>query len=753
MKKKVVLRWIICGCIIFISLSFRCSGDSSTDGGNDTVDVVDTEDLNPDLPPPECSSDFDCKGDYIYCNGIEKCINGRCVTQPINCDDGIECTEDTCDEIRKSCIHIPHDELCKDNDLCNGTERCAPANPSADEKGCVKGSPIICDDGDDCTKDYCEASTGNCKIDIKDNDNDGHGDEKCSLCDTNGDRIPDKSCNMCNETDRYCNEIIVGDDCDDESPVTYPQHPEICNDGIDNDCDRKIDSHDDNCEVENYTCNNPFEIVTEGRIIGSTRGIRNNYEISCGISGSPDAVYTFTITEPYDVSIRVTGTTSYIALMSECGNSASELSCNMANIFYFNLQPGTYYLIVDTPQSGNFTLEFNLAPPTTPPVNDTCSNATQLIPEQSISGTTYGANDNTDTFCASGDARDVFYILNLESAHDVIVRVTPQGGSSQPWVELRTNCNDPSSAIKCRLAEGAIRVYNVPAGTIYIVVEGGGRGGDFEIEVNLEPPTPVINVGSNITCNSPTIITGSTVVAGSFNPSNNQLQLGCGYYDSEEIVFQVNLSQPQDILLTVLEGSLYGASIRTICNDENSNILCTAGNFPMRFMGVDQGNYYLIIEKDEWGVNYDFMLSIEYQSPTPSFNVVGNETCATAYDITQPRGVYRGSTQGMVNNYQANCGGSANSPDAVFHLYLTQRSEVKLSLQGSSYDTVLYVREGQCDDSRREIDCNDDYYGLQSYLEFVGIEALNPGDYYIFVDGFSSSSAGNYQLYVEVNPI
>jgi hypothetical protein len=36
------------------------------------------------------------------------------------------------------------DADCDDHRACNGKERCAPHSPGADERGCVKGSPVVC---------------------------------------------------------------------------------------------------------------------------------------------------------------------------------------------------------------------------------------------------------------------------------------------------------------------------------------------------------------------------------------------------------------------------------------------------------------------------------------------------------------------------------------------------------------------------------------------------------------------------------
>ena len=57
--------------------------------------------------PPECQTDDDCN-DGVYCDGVEACREGRCIGgAPIVCTDGDECTDDSCDEPTRVCLHRP----------------------------------------------------------------------------------------------------------------------------------------------------------------------------------------------------------------------------------------------------------------------------------------------------------------------------------------------------------------------------------------------------------------------------------------------------------------------------------------------------------------------------------------------------------------------------------------------------------------------------------------------------------------------
>ena len=58
-------------------------------------------------------------------------------------------------------------------------------------------------------------------------------------------------------------------------------------------------------------------------------------------------------------------------------------------------------------------------------------------------------------------------------------------------------------------------------------------------------------------------------------------------------------------------------------------------------------------------------------------------------------------------------------------------------------DTVLYVRAANCGSSRAEIQCNDDFAGLQSQVSF---QAEGGTPYFVFVDSYNAS--GDFVLNV-----
>jgi hypothetical protein len=100
-----------------------------------------------------------CAGEGCASNrdDLAGCCRCDCRLVPVacgSCDDRNPCTADVCDPLT-GCNHVPLADgtPCGDGDACNGAESCRAGR-------CAPGTAPGCDDGDVCTIDGCDATSG-----------------------------------------------------------------------------------------------------------------------------------------------------------------------------------------------------------------------------------------------------------------------------------------------------------------------------------------------------------------------------------------------------------------------------------------------------------------------------------------------------------------------------------------------------------------------------------------------------------------
>lgn len=290
--KVIEVRWTVAGATsesghdqpedpdAVLSGTFPVRVPPHTDARRVVVQVVASD----DAPAPNegsarievlvdhCIDDRDCDNGS-FCDGPESCVDGVCTSgEAPSCDDGFSCTLDLCDEAYRGCLHVPQDGACDDGLFCNGREVCREG------EGCVSGHPP-CDDGLDCTVDYCEEPTdegadGECWA-APDHERcqDGIFCNGAEICDIDlGCRPGPPPCadsiectvEICREASRDCRIELDHEQCDDGDECTEdlcvesegcvhrpgvegPPGDPSCRDHVDNDCDDLTDRDDPDC--------------------------------------------------------------------------------------------------------------------------------------------------------------------------------------------------------------------------------------------------------------------------------------------------------------------------------------------------------------------------------------------------------------------------------------------------------------------------------------------------------------------------
>jgi outer membrane protein assembly factor BamB len=138
--------------------------------------------------------------DADLCDGAESCLDGEVADgSPVDCgDDGNRCIDDVCNAADGTCGVMRNDGPLPDTDLCDGEESCVNGVE-------ISGTAVTCsDDGNPCTEDVCDGSTGMCGASIHE-----------------GMAMPDDD--LCDGTEVCQGGVLVdgvGEDCDDGDPCT-----------------------------------------------------------------------------------------------------------------------------------------------------------------------------------------------------------------------------------------------------------------------------------------------------------------------------------------------------------------------------------------------------------------------------------------------------------------------------------------------------------------------------------------------------
>jgi hypothetical protein len=190
------LEMMMCALVIGCGGEIGQPDAAGSDGGGVTIDGG-----------RRCARASDCD-DGLFCNGSEDCVDTLCVRGAPPCD----AVAEQCDEVGASCSAI----------------ECTPDVADVDDDLRRSGA---CG-GDDCDDSDGNRYPGNHEV----CDTAGH-DEDCDpetfgVRDLDMDGEPDAAC---------CNGDVCGSDCDDARANVSPRAPEVCGNGLDDDCDGDMD--------------------------------------------------------------------------------------------------------------------------------------------------------------------------------------------------------------------------------------------------------------------------------------------------------------------------------------------------------------------------------------------------------------------------------------------------------------------------------------------------------------------------------
>jgi Putative metal-binding motif len=660
-------------------------------------------------------------------------LGGPCLDDG-QCDDMIACTFDSCDTSVGRCRFVPDDSLCQDGLYCDGVERC-------DLKlGCVAGIPVDCGDGDACNIVACVEATQSCSHTIRDADGDGDPDWHCP----------------------------GGHDCNDDDPNVNSHHPEVCDNGIDDNCNGLIDevpcvspSHD--------TCLDPLQISASGTYAMTTVGAKFDYPTSCGLGNMPgatDVVAAVVLPAGPLVDVEVTAETQgvavAVAIAGQCGDPSTEIACGtgFATPSYgmdarargrglgSATQMTAYPVYVETAPGAPVSLDVQILPPVPAPANLTCGTAAPITPGVPLTVEVLDGAENLGSACATQLGQQVF-AFDLAATSDIDVYASSVDGDGLPLVSLRdAGCALPTDEITCLESASLHMVrHSLVAGTYYLAVSASAAT-TLEVTVDVSSPTAA---PPDQTCTGCPVLTPNQTLAVSLAGHEADVSLGC-LAGAVDAAYELDLAAASDVLVVerIANGDTGAAGLALPACTPSTTLLCTTGTqSPLRSSkrNVPAGPYRVVAESL---LGEDVEITAFVRNAVPPTLVLDGDGCGGVFAIPSTGGFFQGNTANAQANFPAGCdeGGvpGNGAPDQLLELTLTETKRVVLDMEGSAYNTILDVRQGDpCPGVEVANACAVGFPPSRSYLDLQ----LDPGTYYIQVDGFELAK-GQWFLDVRV---
>lgn len=643
-------------------------------------------------------------------------LGGPCV-EDAQCDDGIDCTEDSCDDELDRCRFHPVDATCDNGVECDGAEVCAQT------LGCVAGPPKSCDDANVCTIDRCDEPTGSCEHTLRDADGDGDVDIHCG-----------------------------GGDCNDVDPEVSSLEEEVCDNDVDDDCDTTIDEAA--CATPmNDTCADPVVVTGSGSFALSTFGASAQYPTTCTPPGAANDVVMAIVLpdgEPLDVRLAARTATAQVstALAAECGNAATEIACgptyatpsgdNVSKLRVRSLAGGTTYPVYVTTILGDaVAVDVELLPATSAPTNETCGTAAPLTLGVPFEVEIVDATEDQVTECASVTG-ELVYELVLDQPSDV--QVFGNSMDDDGFVSLSLlggTCADPSDEIACHTgATASLYRHSLPAGTYYLAVSATAPT-RASVNVTLSAPTPAPLIDTCETAPDAVPLVANSIDYGTLQDDH---KLSC-FQNAPDAAFALAVDEPTDFLFVnrLAGGDSAAMSFGGLACDEAAEVACAAGgNNPLRLRrrNVQPGEYRVITESLQ---AFPQELTVHARSHAPTQLVPFSDDCTDVLTIPSGGGFFQGNTSNVSADFSAGCDADGQPPngakDQLLKLVLAAPKRVVLDMSGSGYDTMLSVRQGTtCPGVEVPLSCTAAIGGIASFRDLE----LPAGTYFIQIDGLAS---------------
>ena len=533
------------------------------------------------------------------------------------------------------------------------------------------------------------------------------------------------------------------------------------------------------------SCTAPFPLA-EGRTTGNTSRGHADLEGSCASSQGKELVYRLELKERKHVTVEVDPRFDAVLYIRKesCSEDDSEVACNddsgteRHSKVEEELDPGVYFVVVDGygNESGAFKMDVTLA--AAEPVSLACARAPELVASggsssRTVSGTWAQQSDHAAGSCQpNGSGVDALY--RWQETKTERVRFTLKDRANAPSVIfVRSTCADEDSEIGCQAstgsgANGIASLARLLSPGDYVVFADSASSlpdGQFDLETEVAPAEGVRVPGDSCADAAP-LRDGETLLGDTFAARDDGKQ-SCGGGGAADLVYRLEVPVRSFLDVSLTSRSAIDAvlSLSRGCGARRHEVACG----DELAVAIDPGSWFVTVDgrsKDDLGA---FELHAELHDVRQQ-----ERECRAPPTIT-PGKTVEGTTRGAGDGFDPSCGKTngpgglssahrglslrptsplvpattsappvESSPDRVYRVVVKEQGVLRAQVSADGWDPVLALRTS-CLDAAREPERACSAEADQEGKRVVEV-AVEPGTYFLVVDGRGADSAGKFRL-------
>lgn len=517
----------------------------------------------------------------------------------------------------------------------------------------------------------------------------------------------------------------------------------------------------------NDDCQTGIDLSPGGSAKGNSKKASNNTSVhwSCAASDGPAVIYRVHIEGRHKLVVDMTAP-SFDAVMGLYRAASDGWLCDSVNELECsddsegNTGKGHIEAIVDTGDygimvggyepndKGDFEIKTRLED--APSLSTICSGAHSLVSGTKSTDLIAGDGSNFRASCGNSEGGESLFKFDLKQRSRVRVGGKVAGGSNVV-VSLRTRCDDATSEVACSATwhiDGVSWTGIRDAGNYTLFVDSS----DPALTGTAEATMDIAADGGDGAVESDSCTSAKALqTSGTFNfdtlHAKADTKASCASDGAADLVYKLDVKVKSRIFFSATEDEgRHVVAIQKACGDTKGELSC---DLVAQSKGVDAtldpGSYFVIVKgkgKDDFG---RAKMSVKLRELAPA-----QAACKAATKLVAGTAV-KDSTKDAPDRFASQgCGGQIaqqSSGDKVYQFTLKEKSKVNLQLKGGTfYNAIMSLRSDCSDPTRNEIVCSN------TYSKTIDRE-LDPGTYYVVVDGYGVKSEGDFNLELTTKPV